>query len=73
MDDEFWRVLPKETGIPEGVIDVIEMIDTYRNAAELLLNAPYGSLRIVDVDALLNNYRAAQACVTGKNKEDKGI
>ncbi|MDD6882089.1 MAG: TetR/AcrR family transcriptional regulator [Eubacteriales bacterium] len=60
MDEEFLREMLKNGCGPDNVIGLVELADTYRNAAELMLNAPYGSLRIVDIDALLENYRAAQ-------------
>ena len=43
------------------MIDIAEMLDACRDAVELLVGAPYGSIRLFDPARLLADSRAAAA------------
>ena len=45
-------------GKPENVVSVIDALNVYRDSVELLLNAPYGSVRLFDIDRVLRTCRA---------------
>ena len=59
--DEAAAVLAANAGSPECVIEVIDLLNTYRDSVELLLNAPYGSVRIFEVDHMLEVFRGVMA------------
>jgi len=53
VNDEAAYLLCRETGNPECVVGVIDLMNVYRDSVELLLNAPYGSVRMFDIDRVL--------------------
>ena len=55
--DEAALLLTQGAGNPECVIEIIDLLNTYRDSVELLLNAPYGSVRIFEVDHMLEVFR----------------
>ena len=52
------RLLIAGEGKPESVVSVIDALNVYRDSVELLLNAPYGSVRLFDIDRVLKTCRA---------------
>ena len=58
VEDEAARLLVSGEGKPESVVAVIDVLNVYRDSVELLLNAPYGSVRLFDVDRVLKVCRA---------------
>ena len=58
VEDEAARLLIAGEGKPESVVSVIDALNVYRDSVELLLNAPYGSVRLFDVDRVLKTCRA---------------
>ena len=58
IEDEAARLLIEGEGKPESVVAVIDALNVYRDSVELLLNAPYGSVRLFDVDRVLRICRA---------------
>ncbi len=58
INDEAARLLIEGAGKPESVVLVIDALNVYRDTVELILNAPYGSVRIFDVDRALKVCRA---------------
>jgi len=73
LDAEIFRQLSKEGGGPDDAIGLVEMVDAYRNTAEVMLGAPYGSLNMVNVGAILENIRAAQAAASTYQKKREEI
>ena len=65
--DEAAMVLTANANSPESVIEVIDLMNTYRDSVELLLNAPYGSIRIFEVDHLLEVFRGVMAELKHRN------
>lgn len=61
LDDEACRRIAAAPDSPETVIDIAEMLDACRDAVELLVGAPYGSIRLFDPARLLADSRAAAA------------
>ena len=61
LDDESCRRIAAAPDSPETVIDIAEMLDACRDAVELLVGAPYGSIRLFDPARLLADSRAAAA------------
>ena len=55
--DEAGLLLANDAENPECVIEVIDLLNAYRDSVELLLNAPYGSINLFDVDHLLAVFR----------------
>jgi len=49
MTDELARTL-SEADLESGVAELLELINAYRGAIELLLNAPHGSIRMVELE-----------------------
>lgn len=58
-DDEACRMLAKDADNPECIIDIAEMLNACRDAIEMLLNAPFGSVALFNPDRLVGDYRAA--------------
>ena len=58
VEDEAARLLVEGEGRPESVVAVVDVLNVYRDSVELLLNAPYGSVRLFDVDRVLRTCRA---------------
>ena len=56
--DEAALRLTERSEEPECVIEVMELMNAYRDSVELLLNAPYGSVSIFDPGRLLEIFRA---------------
>ena len=56
--DEAAQRLAAHSGEPECVIEIMELLNAYRDSVELLLNAPYGSISIFDPARLLEIFRA---------------
>ncbi|HIS03875.1 MAG TPA: TetR/AcrR family transcriptional regulator [Candidatus Pullichristensenella avicola] len=58
VEDEAARLLIAGEGKPESVMAVIDTLNVYRDTVELILNAPYGSVRLFDIDRVLKVCRA---------------
>ena len=72
LDAEFFRAMSGEDASPDDAIALVEMVDAYRNTAEMMLGAPYGSMSMVNVGAVLENIRSAQAVVkTYRQKQEE--
>ena len=59
--DEASLILTQNAGNPECVIEIIDLLNAYRDSVELLLNAPYGSVTIFTVDHMLDVFRTVMA------------
>ena len=57
MNDEAAKLLCAGNGNPESVVGVIDMLNVYRDSVEALIDAPYGSIRLFDVDRVLRVLR----------------
>ena len=42
---------------PETVVEVMDLLGTYRDSVELLLNAPYGSVELFELERMLEIFR----------------
>lgn len=59
VNDEVAHILVEGVDQPESVVAVVDALNVYRDTVELILNAPYGSVRLFDVDRVLRVCRAA--------------
>lgn len=69
VEDEAARLLVKGAGQPESVVSVIDTLNVYRDTVELILNAPYGSVRLFDVDDMLRVCRAVMPGLEPKEED----
>ena len=58
-DDYACRVLAAEADSPECVIDIANRLNACRDAVEMLLSAPFGSVVLFDPSSLVSAYRDA--------------
>ena len=70
INDETARILVRGLGNPECVISVIDLLNVYRDSVEILLNAPYGSIRLFDMDRVLKACRQAIENFESENGEE---
>ena len=57
VNDETCRVLTDGRDNPETVIEIMDLLDTYREGIETLLGAKFGSISLFDVEHLLEAFR----------------
>ena len=61
VDDEACAMLAAEPDNPEVMLRLIELLNVYREAAETLSGAPYGSLLLFDAGRLVGAWQTAMA------------
>ncbi len=61
LDDEACAALAAQPDSPDVMLRLIEMLNAWREAAETLSGAPYGSLRLFDPGQLVKAWQAATA------------
>lgn len=66
MTDEVAGAINSATEDNGGLTDILDLIDTYRDAIELLLNAPHGSIHMLELE------RAAEI-IRGMGIQDRRI
>ncbi len=57
INDETCRALAEGRDNPETVIEIIDLLDAYREGIETLLSAKFGSVLLYDVEHLLDAFR----------------
>ncbi|NLD59253.1 MAG: TetR/AcrR family transcriptional regulator [Clostridiales bacterium] len=70
VNDDAARLLVEGCGKPECVVQVVDALNVYRDTVELILNAPYGSVRLFDVDRVLKVCRAVLKDFEPPKEED---
>ena len=60
-DEETCRILADEPDNPDAAIRMLELLNAWREAAERLIGAPYGSVRLFDAAKLVADWRSAAA------------
>lgn len=61
VDDEACSILAAEPDNPDVMLRLIELLNVYREAAETLSGAPYGSLLLFDAGRLVGAWQTARA------------
>ena len=59
VDDEACGMLANQPDNPDVMLRLLELLNTWRDSAETLAGAPYGSLELFDITRLVNAWRAA--------------
>lgn len=57
VNDEACRILAEDSDKPEGVIRIVELLDAYRESAESLCGAHFGSISFFDLEQLMDSFR----------------
>ncbi len=60
-DEEACRMLAAEPDNPDAAIGMLELLNAWRDAAENLIGAPYGSVRLFDAAKMVGDWQAAAA------------
>ncbi len=60
-DEEACRILAGEPDNPDAAIRMLELLNAWREAAERLIGAPYGSIRLFDASRMVADWMAAAA------------
>ena len=60
VDDEACGILAAEPDNPEAPLKVLELLNAWREAAEQISGAPYGSITLFDAPHLINACQAAR-------------
>ena len=58
-DDDSYALLAREPDNPDRVLEALDILNAGREAVELLLGAPYGSITIYDPERVVNDYMNA--------------
>ena len=59
LDDEACDTLAAQPDNPDAMLRLIELLNAWREAAETLCGAPYGSIRLFDPGQLVNAWQAS--------------
>lgn len=57
VNDEVCRMLVENSGNPECVIGIIDLLDAYRESIEKLCGAKFGSISLFDLEHLMSSVR----------------
>ena len=60
-DDEVCNLLADRPDDPDGMLKLLEILHTWREGAEKLIGAPYGTIVLFEVGELLDAWQAAAA------------
>ncbi len=60
-DEEACRMLAAEPDNPDAAIGMLELLNAWRDAAENLIGAPYGSVRLFDAAKMVADWQVAAA------------
>ena len=66
VDDEVCNLLADNPDNPEVMLRLLELLNTWRDSAERLIGAPYGSIALFDVGRLVNAWNTALAVLRGQ-------
>ena len=59
VDDEVCNLLADNPNNPDVMLRLLELLNTWREAAERLVGAPYGTIVLFDVGRLVNAWQSA--------------
>ncbi len=68
VDDEVCALLAEESDNPDVMIRLLELLNTWREAAERLVGAPFGTITLFDVGHLVSAWQSAMD-ILGKQGE----
>lgn len=57
VNDEACDIMVRDTDNPDRMIQVAELLNTYRESVELLCGAPFGSIQLFDPTRMVNTWR----------------
>ena len=57
VNDEACRILAAEPENPECAIQIMDILDAYREAVEALSGAPFGSVSLFDLEQMMESFR----------------
>ena len=57
VNDEVCRILAENRENPDCVIDIVELLDVYRESAEMLCGAGFGKIVLFDMEHLMGAFR----------------
>ena len=57
LNDEVCRVLAEKSENPECVIEILELLDVYRESAEMLSGAGFGKISLFNLEQLTEAFR----------------
>ena len=60
-DEEACTLLARQADNPDALIDMLELLNAWREAAEELAGAPFGSLKLFDAARLVGSWQASAA------------
>ena len=61
VDDEACTLLAAEPESPDVMLRILELLNTWRDSAENLVGAPFGSIQLFDPERLVDAWREAEA------------
>ena len=64
VDDEVCNMLADQPDNPDVMIKLVELLNTWRESAEKLVGAPYGTIVLFEVSKLLEDWQAASALLS---------
>ena len=70
VDDEACALLADNPDNPDVMLRMLELLNTWREAAEDLVGAPYGSVVLFDASRLVSAWQAAATLLNQRNQED---
>ena len=57
VNDAACRLLTLQSESPECVIEIIDLLNTYRDSVEMLSGAPFGRIELFDLDQMMSAFR----------------
>lgn len=61
VNDEACRILAADPENPDCVIEIMDLLDAYRESVEALSGAPFGSIQLFDLEQTLHSFRQTAA------------
>ena len=71
VDDEVCALLADRAEDPDVMLELLDLLNAWRESAENLLSAPYGSIRLFDAGRLVNAWQAGLAML--KEQEARAL
>ena len=70
IDDEACALLAESLDNPDVMLKILELLNTWRESAETLVGAPYGSVALFDIGRLMASWQAATAILNEQEAEE---
>ena len=70
IDDEACNLLAESPDNPDVILRILELLNTWRESAEMLIGAPYGSIQLFDISRLMASWQAATALLIEQEAEE---